>query len=218
MNYNYYNTVHNFVLTVGRITPSGVSLLGTCVLLNKPGLFATAAHVVSNDDSNLVVVITNSPLTSYQDTTDNQVKTINVKIKQVDPFRDLCILSADMPVYSNINITGADKMLPGQQLVVCGFPHCPEGRKVLTHQTAVVGAKVLIEASGIKSKHIILNIQARTGQSGSPIFAEDGSLIALLIGSYAPTGSGGVIIGGIDPQTLHQTTHAISSEYLLNMI
>jgi hypothetical protein len=103
-------------------------------------------------------------------------------------------------------------------MTIVGFPHVTEGRRVLTYQTITVGAKILIESSGIKTKHLVMNIQAKPGQSGSPMFSrKDGRVVAMLLGSYAP-GQAGVIIGGINPQTLHQTTHAISSEYILNMI
>lgn len=65
-----------------------------------------------------------------------------------------------------------------------------------------------------------MNIQSRPGQSGSPIVIhESRSIAAMLIGSYAPQdNSGRISIGGIDPQTLHQTTHAISATYIKEMI
>ena len=73
--------------------------------------------------------------------------------------------------------------------------------------------------SFIKSKHIVLNIQTRPGQSGSPVFREsDSMLVAMIIGSYAPNSSGSISLGGVDPHTLHQTTHAVSAEYILQML
>jgi hypothetical protein len=54
------------IYTVGRITPTGVNLLGTCFLLNKNGLFATASHVTSNENNNLVIFVTGkTSLKSY---------------------------------------------------------------------------------------------------------------------------------------------------------
>jgi hypothetical protein len=38
---------------------------------------------------------------------------------------------------------------------------CVEGRGVSTYQKIEVGAKVLLESSGIKSKYAVINIQAR---------------------------------------------------------
>ena len=62
-------------------------------------------------------------------------------------------------------------------------------------------------------------IQSRPGQSGSPIVIPEKRAIAgILIGSYAPQVNGSISIGGIDPQTLHQTTHAISAEYIKEML
>lgn len=64
-----------------------------------------------------------------------------------------------------------------------------------------------------------MNIQTRPGQSGSPVFREsDSMLVAMIIGSYAPNSSGSISLGGVDPHTLHQTTHAVSAEYILQML
>lgn len=64
-----------------------------------------------------------------------------------------------------------------------------------------------------------MNIQARPGQSGGPVIRKsDNTIIAILIGAYVPTIGGGIDLGGIDPQTLHQTTHAVSTEYMERML
>ena len=91
---------------------------------------------------------------------------------------------------------------------------------VLTQQNTSVGAKILVNSSGIMAKNIVLNIQSRLGQSGSPIvIPASRSIVAMLIGSYTPqSNSRGISIGGINPQTLHQTTHAISATYIKEMI
>jgi S1-C subfamily serine protease len=212
--------LHKVIYTVGRITPNGVNLLGTCFSLNKGGLFATASHVTNNDNNNLIIFSSGSTdLTSYQDSSNNQGQTIPVTIHKVDPIRDICILKIDNPIISNLQIGGTDDVKVSDNVVIVGFPHCNDGRNILTYQNTVVGAKVLIESSGIKSKHLVLNIQTRPGQSGSPIFRpSDSRLIGMIIGSYVPGGGGGISLGGIDPHTLHQTTHAVSSEYITKMI
>tara|TARA_R110002072_G_C7867750_1_gene526997 strand:+ start:76 stop:729 length:654 start_codon:yes stop_codon:yes gene_type:complete len=208
------------VYTIGRITPNGINLLGTCFLLNKAGLFATASHVTSNDNNNLVIFISgNTDLTTYQDTTNNQGQTVPASIYKVDPIRDICILKIDSQALSNLQIGGTDDIKVSDNVGIVGFPHCVNGRNILTFQSTEVGAKVLIESSGIKSNHLVLNVQTRPGQSGSPIFRlSDSKLIGMIIGSYVPGGGGGISLGGVDPHTLHQTTHAVSSEYILKMI
>lgn len=213
-------TLHQKIYTVGRITPNGVNLLGTCFSLNKSGLFATASHVTNNDNTNLVLFFTdNTNLTTYQDTSNYGGKTIPVTIHKVDPIRDICILQVQQQVYSDLVIGGSDDVNVADNVGIVGFPHCVNGRNVLTYQSTEIGAKVLIESSGIKSKHLILNIQTRPGQSGSPIFrVSDSRVIGMIIGSYVPTTGGGISLGGIDPQTLHQTTHAVSTEYINKMI
>ncbi len=215
-----FSQMNRIVFPIARLTPNGVSLLGTCFLICKPGYFATAAHVVKNDDSNLVIIIPKMQSTSdYQDTSNHEVEYFIAKIAALDPFRDVCILVTETSVSCNIPISGTDVIQTGEDVVVFGFPHADRGRMVLTRQRTEVGAKILIESNEIKSKHMVLNIQARPGQSGSPIFRlKDLSLVGVLLGSYAPGGGGGISLGGVDPHTLHQTTHAISSEYLKEMV
>lgn len=211
---------HSLVYPVGRVTPDGVSLLGTCFLLNKMSCFATACHVTNNFDKDLVICITSTDDNGYQDTGENKVQTVPVRIIKSDPIHDICILKCEKPIVSNIRIQGTDSVGLCDDLIVLGYPHCTtNGRHVLTCQDATVGAKILIANEGIKTKNIVINIQSRPGQSGSPVFCKHTkSVVAMLIGSYAPNNRGGISLGGIDPQTLHQTTHAISAEYILNMI
>lgn len=213
-----FSMINSVVFPIGRITPSGVILLGTSFLLEKRGHFATAAHVVKSDDNNLVIITGINTTLDYQDTSNKQIQYIPVKIFAIDPFRDLCILVSEAEVNSTIKISSTDFVQTGEVVVTFGFPHADQGRMVLTQQRTEIGAKILIESNDIKSKHVVLNIQARPGQSGSPIFRiSDLSLIGILIGSYAPSGGGGISLGGIDPTTLHQTTHVISAEYLREM-
>jgi hypothetical protein len=215
-----FGPINQIVLPVGRLGPSGLQLLGTAFLTSVRGRFVTAAHTIGQDDSNLYLVVPQTKsLFDYQDTANSQVNTTKATVIAHDPFRDLCVLQSDLDTQSNLSVGGADDLLVGSEIASFGFPHSDFGRMVLTYQHAEVGAKVLIDASGIKSKHIIVNTQARPGQSGSPVFRlSDLRLVAVLIGSYAPSGRGGIIVGGIDPQTLHQTTHAISAEYITEML
>jgi S1-C subfamily serine protease len=214
-----FSAVSNLVFALGRNGPGGVQLLGTAFALNKAGHFATASHVAGTEGQNLVLAF--KPLTSlhdYQDTGDTAIKLFPVQIHALDPFHDLAVLKADVDATFSFVVGGADDAAVGTQVVSFGFPHADHGRMVLTHQDAEIGARVLIASGGIKAKHLVLNTQARPGQSGSPIFRKtDGRLVGVLVGSYAPGGGGGVSLGGIDPHTLHQTTHAVSSEYLSKM-
>ncbi len=215
-----FHLINRVVMPLGRVGPGGLNLIGSAFFTSVPGKLATAAHTIGQDDANLQVVLprTNSIL-EYQDTTDTQVRFTKATVVAHDPFRDICILKVDGDARANYPMGGADDIQVGSQTVSFGFPHSPQGRLVLTYQAAEVGAKILIGAGGITSKHIVLNTQARPGQSGSPIFRlEDLRLVAMLLGSYAPGGGGGISLGGIDPQTLHQTTHAVSAEYIGAML
>lgn len=211
----------NVVFAVGRIETNGVSLLGTATLLNSPGKFVTAAHVTNKDEQNLVVVIKPNHLlvNDYQDTSDSQVEIISVRIEAIDPFTDLCILSAEIDAFSNVSIGSTDFLNLGSVVDIFGYPHADHGRLVLTQQRTEIGARILIKNGIVKTKHVVLNTQARPGQSGSPIFsAHTTFIVAILIGSYAPDGGGRISLGGVDPHTLHQTTHAVSVEYVKEML
>jgi S1-C subfamily serine protease len=214
-----FSQIPKITIAVGRTGPAGVQLLGTAFLLNKAGFFATAFHVAGTNDADLVLAVKEiSDLSDFQDTSDTTVKLLPVKIAAADPFHDLVVLKADVADSANLSLGGADDAPVGTPLSTFGYPHADHGRMVLTRLDANVGARVLIEAGGIKAKHIVLNTQARPGQSGSPIFRlYDGLLVAVLVGSYAPGGGGGISLGGVDPHTLHQTTHAVSAEYLKKM-
>lgn len=214
-----FSPISNLVFALGRNGPGGVQLLGTAFSLNKPGFFATASHVAGTEGQNLVLAFRQlTSLHDYQDTGDNSIKSFPVQIHAHDPFHDLAVLKADVDITSNLVVGGADDAPVGTQVASFGFPHADHGRMVLTQQDAEIGARVLIACGGIKAKHLVLNTQARPGQSGSPIFRKtDGRLIGVLVGSYAPDGGGGISLGGVDPHTLHQTTHAVSAEYLSKM-
>jgi len=80
-----------------------------------------------------------------------------------------------------------------------------------------VGAKVLLNSSGVKSKFCVINTQTRPGQSGSIIYSPtQNKIIAILIGAFVS--SSGISLGGINPRELHQTTQCLSAEYIKNMI
>jgi S1-C subfamily serine protease len=209
------------ILGIARAEATGLRLLGTSVVVG-PRHLASALHLIGADSSNLVVIQPKvGRIGDYQDTTDTSAAVVPLSVAGVDTFRDLCLLElpADAHAFIGFSIGGSDEAPPGTSVVTFGFPHANHGRYVLTHQTSTVGARVLIANGPLKSKHLILNIQTRPGQSGSPVFsASSGNLIALVIGSYAPGGGGGILLGDVDPATLHQTTHAVSAEYIAGML
>ena len=176
-----FGSVPGFLFGIGRTGPGGVLLSGTAFALNKSGHFATAFHTVGTDDANLVLAMKGmKQLDEYQDTANAQVQLFPVKVLAADPFHDLVVLKADQVIQCNIQLAGADQVTVGTAISSFGFPHADQGRMVVTRQDAEVGARVLIEGGGVKSKHLVLNTQARPGQSGSPVFRrDDGRLVAV---------------------------------------
>lgn len=218
--HNPYDGINNVVYLLCKVESGNAMPLGTCFLTSKPGVFVTCAHVTRGVNSNLMVAIQEPLENGYQDTSpDRQVKFFPVQISEHDPVTDLSLLTSGLDVTSNVKIMATDDINVGEAVTIFGFPHANTGRTVLTQQRTEIGAKILLDSSGVKTKHMVLNVQARPGQSGGPIFRNsDLSLVGILIGAYAPTSQGGISLGGVDPQTLHQTTHAVSAEYLRDML
>ena len=225
-----FSNISNYVFSVGRITPRGksISLLGTAFAIEKIGCFATAAHVVNCNDNDLVIIPNSiSSIHDYQDTSQTHVQYFRVKLLEINPMGDVCILQAQslpLPLLSLSTLTpfslsSTDNIKVGSEVLTFGYPHCDHSRRVLTQQHTRIGAKILIDVKGIKFKNIILNIQARPGQSGSPIICPaTKEIVGMIIGPYVPDTNGGILLGNIDPETLHQTTHAISAEYIKEML
>jgi hypothetical protein len=214
------NSFTQLVYVVGRVTPNHVEMLGTAFLVSREGHIATTHHVTGSADANLVVLAPHtSNINEFQDLSDTSCRIMPVSIKEIDPIRDLAILKTDIRFDGPMPRLGSfDDDNVGDEIGIFGFPHCVEGRRALTFQKAEIGAKVLIETNGIKSKHAVINIQSRPGQSGSLVFSpKDQSISGVLIGAWVP-GPGGISLGGINPRELHQTTHCVSVEYMRDML
>jgi hypothetical protein len=213
------HSLANVVYAIGRVTSAGINLLGTGFAV-APNKIATTAHVATADDRGLVLVMPKIlSLYDYQDTTDIQVNPLPLTIAAFDPISDIAILTGDIQTRFGWTFGGSDQVPPGTVVASLGFPHADSGRLVMTQHISSVWARIMLGASGAKNKHIVLNTQTRPGQSGSPVFFDDGKQVcAMIIGSYAPHAGGGATFNGIDPAILHQTTHAISAEYIQAML
>lgn len=208
-----------FVIGVLDRTEGLIKMLGTGFLISNDGKVVIARHVVGNKTTDLVVLmphITN--INEYQDTTDNSCKPVPAFVEDINPVTDICILKTGLNFQGVLPpLESLDRINVGEKIGMFGFPHCVMGRRVLTYQEAEIGAKMLLESSGIKSKYATINIQTRPGQSGSVVFnAKTGAIIGLLIGAYAP--NSGVIIAGINPQELNQTSYCISANHIKEML
>lgn len=218
---NLFSDMSLPVYAVGRNGPDGIRLLGTAFAVSRTRL-ATAAHVVGEGNERLAVILhKHSKLGDYQDTTDPQVNAVAAHIVAYDAVRDLAIIELEDggQMASHLRLGNADDVGVGEAVSTVGYPHAPEGRMVQTAQTSFVGAKVLLGSAHLPIKHLVLNVQARPGQSGSPVLHQDTrSVVAMVLGGWVPPGGSGIMLGNIDPYTLHQTTHAISCHYFGAMI
>lgn len=208
-------------LVVGVLdrTEKVINMLGTGFLISNDGKIVTARHVVGNKTNDLVVLMPHiKNINEYQDTTDSSCKPVPAFIEDINPVTDICILKTGLKVEGTLpSLDSLDNIKVGDKIGMFGFPLCVMGRRVLTYQEAEIGAKMLLESSGIKSKYATINIQTRPGQSGSIVFnANTGTIVGLLIGAYAP--NSGVIIAGINPHELNQTSYCISANHIKEML
>ena len=196
-----------------------INMLGSGFLITNEGKIVTARHVVGNETEDLCVLMPHIPnINAYQDVSNNSCCPVPAIIEDINPITDLCILKTDLRFNGKLPALGSlDTISVGERIGIFGFPHCVMGRRVLTYQETEIGAKMLLETSGIKSKYATINIQTRPGQSGSLVFnLKDGAIVGLLIGTYAP--SSGVIIAGINPHELNQSSYCISANHIKEML
>lgn len=216
------NIITQLVFTIGRKKETEIEMLGTGFMVAYGKYVITARHVVGDCIDGLVIILPSiNSFEEYQDTTVKSCRYAEVNIKHSDPFRDLVVLEFRTPVTDTliptISLGGTDDISVGDEIYIFGFPHCVEGRRVLTVQTAKIGAKILLDCSGVKSKYCVINTQTRPGQSGSMIYSKTKNIvIGILIGAFAP--ATGISLGGINPRELHQTTQCLSAEYIKKMI
>ncbi len=195
-----------------------ITMLGTGFLVGKD-LVVTTKHVISSYTTNLSVIVENgNKYNDYQDVTSTTCTSLSAEMIGENPFADIAILRIQGD-YSGklISLGSLDEVSVFDTLWIFGFPHCVEGRKVFTMQQAELGAKILLNSNGIKSKYSVLNIQSRPGQSGSVVYSpRKRKIIGMLVGAYAI--DSGISLGGINPRELNQTTECVSAEYISEML
>jgi len=218
--------MHEFtqlVYTIARIdNETGLAnMLGTGFLISNEGVIVAPNHMIGTNSKDLVILTPRiNNFNEYQDIDDTRCITKPLEVLEVDPVRDIAILKGNFTVSGQLpRLSSFDMVSVGNEVGIFGYPHCVTGRRCLTFQKAEIGAKVLLENFGMKSKYAVINTQTRPGQSGSLIYnLKTNEILGMLIGAYTPYSEGGISLGGIDPQELHQTTQCISAEYIKAMI
>ena len=152
-------------LVIGKCNKNthAIDMLGTGFLISNEGKVVTARHVVGNETNDLCVLLPHIPnINVYQDVTDLSCRPATAIIEDINPITDLCILKTDLGFNGNLPpLESLDNIPVGEKIGMFGFPHCVMGRRVLTYQETEIGAKMLLETSGIKSKYATINIQTR---------------------------------------------------------
>lgn len=211
--------IFSTVFCLGRLNEKMVTPVGTCFAVGEKKL-ATAAHNTGGDDSGLVMIAPRELEDGYQREVAKEIQTVPCKIVEYDPIADVAILSVEDASFGQFfRLGNLDSVLPMSNVTIFGFPHAPNGRHVLTGISAIVGAKTVAGSDGQEVKNAVVNCQARPGLSGGPVIDQkSGLVVATVIGAYSPSTEGGIRLGDIDPQTLHQTTNAVSAEYIGDML
>lgn len=216
---NMKHQLNQLVLPIGQITATAISISGSCFIVAH-NVLCTAYHNVAGLDNIGIIMPKIKSVNDFQDYSDKSCNIMKLGIYKINPHRDIALLivmgedKGDAIFnFSTLNIL--DKS------IIVGYPHSAEdtnGRNILTFQETKIGAKILLESEigKVKNKNYILNIQSRPGQSGSPVFDKDYNLIAMVVGGFKY--QNGSTINGIDPSSLNQTTYAISSEYIKEML
>lgn len=210
------------VVVIGTEKNEEVSFLGTGFFISNNKL-VTASHVIRGVKDRLVISpkVEIQHLSDYQDEIQDKFLIHPARVIEDDPITDICVLEVDEDCKFDFSpLSGLDGINVTDVLSIYGYPHCnANNRKVLTYQNAVVGAKVLLSCSGVKSKHAVLNIQTRPGQSGSPVVnLADRSIVGVLVGGYMRKGSEDILIGDMIPGDFNQTTYCVSAEYIKGML
>jgi len=211
-NYSHYSVIVCELKDNNQILPLGT---GFVVTENK---IVTAFHVVKSSKKLGIVLSNDINIFSYQSVKTTNLNCLSVTIGEANPLNDLCILEIQNGKFDGIlpSISSLDYVNIGERLGMWGFPHCTLGRRLLTYQEMVVGAKMLM-GNEIQYKYATVNIQTRPGQSGSLITNSiNGDIVGILLGTYAP--NCGVMIAGINPLELNQSSYCISAEYIKEML
>lgn len=214
--------IHTTVFAIVFVKGPGIEPRGTGFLLNKPGLIATASHVVGRGGEEIGVIVNEISIDDYQHAVRTKERYYKAEIIAFDPVHDIAILNVPALgglVNSSLEISGGDKISVGDDVISFGYPHFDGGRKVLTRFDAKIGAKIFLPSLAEDVKYLVLNSLARPGQSGAPVFRSGtNELIAVLSGAYQPENQGvSIILGGADLSAMSQTTHIVSAEYLKGM-
>lgn len=211
-NYSHYSVIVAELMDNNQIRP-----LGTGFVVTETKI-ATACHVVKDSKTLCVVLSNDIDIEGYQSTDVTNLRILYVSVVEVNPLDDLCILEMHNGNFHGVlpNISSLDNVYIGERLGMWGFPHCTLGRRILTYQEMEVGAKMKM-GNDIQYKYATINIQTRPGQSGSLITKSDsGDIVGILLGTYAP--NSGIIIAGINPFELNQSSYCISAEYIKEML
>jgi len=174
------NSTYSSVVKVFAKTDKGEEALsGSAFAVNKDGLL-TAGHVcVGIIALRTLNIITHKIYINYYSADGQTVlETSGFKIKKIDKVNDMCLLVKHNHGLVPVRFAKSlDKMRLHDKVFITGSP-------LGLFQTIEFGTLV-IKDDGSPKHYVILSIVAAPGNSGSPIFNENGDVISMLIAGPA---------------------------------
>lgn len=152
-----------------------VKATGTGLIVSESGYIVTNHHVIENDNSILIEMI-------HQ----GKTKTYNATVEQKDVDNDLAILKIQdedfktLPIQYNINSNSTISV--GESVFTIGFPHALGGMgKEAKFNDGKISAKTGFDGA-INSFQTSIPVQP--GNSGGPVFNQNGELIGIINARY----------------------------------
>ncbi len=202
-----------------RKRENAVVFLGTAFLMHDDGYLLTAAHLLEEDPTGLMVVSTSNP-DDFVPISLDQVSAMSVSVADVDKIHNVALLEIDrnLRIKTPDHLGGTTENLSiGTSLLSLGFPFGHDEMHNLMAQSAILSSKV---RSKNGTRLLLFDTMVLDGTAGGPLVnADDGRVIGVIIGRFSPVEDGGDFArGNRHPGYDTQISYAVSIEYGLTLM
>ena len=202
-----------------RKKENSVVFLGTAFLMHEDGYLLTAAHLMEDDPTGLMVVSTSNP-DDFMPISLDKVSAMSVSMAAVDKVHNIAVLEIDrnLRIKTPDHLGGTTENLSmGTSLICLGFPFGHDEMHNLVAQSAILSSKVRSKnGTGL----LLFDTMVFDGVAGGPLAsAADGRVVGVVIGRFSPVEDGGDFARGSRPSGYHtQISYAVSIEYGLALM
>lgn len=213
----YKNSGQKFIgacFILVRKQENSVVFLGTAFLVHEKGYLLTAAHIISNDNDNLMVARVKNP-EDFSQLSIDEVAAVNVDVIKTDAYHNIALLKLqkgyliETPDYL---IGQVDNLSLGSGLINIGFPYGHQDMHLLAVRSSILSAKAKLNNG---TKLLLFDSMVHDGMTGGPLISvEDERIVGLVIGRFSPLDDGGDFSRGENyPEYNTSMSYAISIEY-----